>query len=98
MLLHASRPLTSGAMMPDEIRPTQTKKQQSVCSSCHEGVPCMRHKRKLKVCDLCYREQVIEKLAARKIKRVLHEGALVNYYKLGWRIGYLIAMRTSAAV
>ena len=83
--------------MTDEIRTTQTKKQGSVCAECHEGVPCVRHGRKLKVCDLCHRQQVIERLTARKIKRTLTDGCLVLYHRDGWRVGYLVSLGLSAA-
>ena len=83
--------------MADEIRATQTKKQGSVCAECHEGVPCVRHGRKLKVCDLCHRQQVIERLTARKIKRTLTDGCLVLYHRDGWRVGYLVSLGLSAA-
>ncbi len=83
--------------MTDEIRTTQTKKQGSVCAECHEGVPCARHGRKLKVCDLCHRQQVIERLTARKIKRTLTDGCLVLYHRDGWRVGYLVSLGLSAA-
>ncbi len=51
----------------------------------------------MKFCDLCYRNQVIAKLAARKVMRCVKEGALCQFYLDGWRVGYLIKLGISAA-
>jgi len=39
----------------------------------------------------------VARLAARKIKRILHEGCLILYYVDGWRVGYLVNLGVSAA-
>ena len=72
-------------------------KHSENCSDCRECIVCTRHGRILKVCDICYRAQVVAKLVARKIRRVLHEGCLILYYVDGWRVGYLVKLGVSAA-
>ena len=72
-------------------------KHSENCSDCHECIVCTRHGRLLKVCDICYRAQVVARLAARKIKHILHEGCLILYYVDGWRVGYLVKLGVSAA-
>ena len=72
-------------------------KNSETCSACHECFACYRHGKRLKVCDGCYRKSIIDRLAARKIRRTLHDGCLILYYSDGWRCGYLVQLGESTA-
>lgn len=72
-------------------------KHSENCSECHEQIVATRHGKKLQLCDDCYRNGVIDRLKARKVRRTLTEGAIIQYYQDGWRVGYLIKMGPNRA-